>query len=23
MTHRNWLTTGVVCAAIAFVVATG
>ncbi len=23
MTYRNWLTTGVVCAAIAFVIATG
>ncbi|AMX98816.1 DUF192 domain-containing protein [Mesorhizobium ciceri] len=23
MTHRNWLTTGAICAAIAFVVATG
>ncbi|TIP76600.1 MAG: DUF192 domain-containing protein, partial [Mesorhizobium sp.] len=23
MTHRNWLTTGVACAAMAFVIATG
>ncbi|TIW39981.1 MAG: DUF192 domain-containing protein, partial [Mesorhizobium sp.] len=23
MTYRNWLATGVVCAAIAFVIATG